>query len=312
MSVNVDLEQLRNFVAVGEELHFTRAAETRLHISQPWLSRSVRNLEQELGVKLFNRHSRRVELTVPGRRLLYGARKVLHELDRAVSAVVEEKKNNGHITVGYSVFVDLRFITRIAEISLPGSLVSAASLESSSSDDVASRVRKGEWECGIVIPPADVHGLQVVPVFRLPLAAAMRKSHRLSRKRVMQLQDLQNEQLVISGKRAESGFHQWLNSRLAEERVAASAIEEVRSPHEAQYLVSQGGGIALANLGAFRIPVEGVVVRQFPSDRLSILTAIIVRAGRHSSPAAGFINRVKQIGMAAVEERFRFRLTPAA
>ena len=66
MSINVDLDRLKSFVAVGEELHFTRAAQNRLHVSQPWLSRSVKSLEQKLGVQLFERHSRHVELTPSG------------------------------------------------------------------------------------------------------------------------------------------------------------------------------------------------------------------------------------------------------
>jgi len=110
MSINVDLDRLKSFVAVGEELHFTRAAQNRLHVSQPWLSRSVKSLEQKLGVQLFDRHSRHVELTPPGRRLLYGARKILHDFDRTVSAVVRDRKGNGHLTVGYSPYVDLRFM----------------------------------------------------------------------------------------------------------------------------------------------------------------------------------------------------------
>ena len=92
MSINVDLDRLKSFVAVGEELHFTRAAQNRLHVSQPWLSRSVKSLEQKLGVQLFERHSRHVELTPSGRRLLYGARKIIYDFDRIVSAVVRERK----------------------------------------------------------------------------------------------------------------------------------------------------------------------------------------------------------------------------
>jgi DNA-binding transcriptional LysR family regulator len=118
MSINVDLDRLKSFVAVGEELHFTRAAQNRLHVSQPWLSRSVKSLEQKLGVQLFERHSRHVELTPPGRRLLYGARKLLHDFDRTVSAVVRDRKGNGHLTVGYSPYVDLRFMTELKEMAL--------------------------------------------------------------------------------------------------------------------------------------------------------------------------------------------------
>jgi hypothetical protein len=107
MSINVDIDKLKSFVAVGEELHFTRAAQNRLHVSQPWLSRSVKSLEDKLGVQLFERHSRHVQLTAPGRRLLYGARRIVHDFDRTVSAVVRDRRGNGHVTVGYSPYVDL-------------------------------------------------------------------------------------------------------------------------------------------------------------------------------------------------------------
>ena len=94
MSINVDLDRLKSFVAVGEELHFTRAAQNRLHVSQPWLSRSVKSLEQKLGVQLFERHSRHVELTPSGRRLLYGARKIIYDFrsDRFGGCPREERQ----------------------------------------------------------------------------------------------------------------------------------------------------------------------------------------------------------------------------
>src|SRR5260370_41628881 len=109
MSINVDLDKLKSFVAVGEELHFTRSAQNRLHISQPWLSRSVKSLEQKLGVQLFERHSRKVELTPPGRRLLYGARKIIHDFDRTVSAVGPDRKGSGELTAWCLPYVGLRF-----------------------------------------------------------------------------------------------------------------------------------------------------------------------------------------------------------
>src|SRR6185503_17967624 len=78
-----DLRQLRHFIAVAERLHFGRAA-AALHISQPPLSRSIRELERRLGATLLARTRRRVELTPEGARFLDEARRVIAQLERAV------------------------------------------------------------------------------------------------------------------------------------------------------------------------------------------------------------------------------------
>src|SRR5262249_39062450 len=79
----IELRQLRYFVAVAEELHFGRAAEG-LHMSQSPLSRAIRELERDLGAVLFVRTTRRVELTPAGSRLLERSRKALAEIDGAI------------------------------------------------------------------------------------------------------------------------------------------------------------------------------------------------------------------------------------
>src|SRR5262245_43907459 len=78
----MDLPELRSFLAVAETLHFSRAAD-RVGITQPALSQQVRRLEEQLGLTLFHRTSRRVRLTNAGRALVVGARRVLADLEQA-------------------------------------------------------------------------------------------------------------------------------------------------------------------------------------------------------------------------------------
>ena len=84
VEASIELRQLRYFVAVAEELHFGRAAE-RLHMSQSPLSRAIRDLERELGLVLFVRTTRRVELTAAGSVLLERSRQALSEIDGAIA-----------------------------------------------------------------------------------------------------------------------------------------------------------------------------------------------------------------------------------
>ena len=104
MDLPVDLRQLRYFVAVAEELHFGRAAE-RLHMSQSPLSRAIRELERELGVVLFVRTTRHVELTPAGTALLDRSRRALAEIDAAVDeARRAAKPGESTLTIGFTPF----------------------------------------------------------------------------------------------------------------------------------------------------------------------------------------------------------------
>jgi DNA-binding transcriptional LysR family regulator len=98
----LELRHLRYFVAVAEELNFSRAAE-RLHMAQPPLSVAIRQLEQEVGAELLQRTSREVTLTDAGRALLEGARRVLDEVERSVlSAQRAASGSVGTLRVGFS------------------------------------------------------------------------------------------------------------------------------------------------------------------------------------------------------------------
>src|SRR5437763_689538 len=98
----MELRHFRYVIAVAEELHFGRAAE-RLNMSQPPLSHQIRLLEEELGVKLFERTKRHVQITEAGIRLVDEARKVLAQVDRAAKVTSRSDKGDlAHLTIGMS------------------------------------------------------------------------------------------------------------------------------------------------------------------------------------------------------------------
>src|SRR5690606_28958107 len=96
-----DLRRLRYFLAVAEELHFGRAA-VRVGIAQPALSQQIRRLEEEVGVPLFNRTRRSVELTVAGRAMEPEAQRALAAVEEAMEVARRAARGEaGHLTVGF-------------------------------------------------------------------------------------------------------------------------------------------------------------------------------------------------------------------
>src|SRR5947209_4892055 len=139
----IELRHLRAFVAVAEELNFARAAD-RLYVSAPALSRQIRGLEQLLGTVLLRRSTHRVELTLAGEALLDRARKLLRDVDEAVSATM---------TVGGQL------MSRIAKVWEPmvGRLASDADLHE-------ARVVAEQIQAQLSPPAAPPAGCEIRPV----------------------------------------------------------------------------------------------------------------------------------------------------
>lgn len=193
----MDIKEIRSFLAVAEELHFGRAAE-QLHVAQPPLSRTIKQLERELGTILFDRNTRSVRLTSSGRALVKPAKDVLDALHRATEAVAAA--DNGEIgTVriafaGVSTHMLVARLARAVRSRQPG-----IQLEMSSQNfaqPAMNRLLSGDTDIALgrwdVIPP-DVAARIVM---RDSLVIAVPDTHRLAGKSTVSLSQLSSETFI--------------------------------------------------------------------------------------------------------------------
>lgn len=194
---NVDLRRLRYFVAVAEERHFGRAA-IRLHMSTPPLSQRIRELEAEIGLTLFERNSRSVELTEAGARLLNEARAVLTAADRFEQAAEQLTAVGNDLAFGYchgSEGGAMRALRRFRD-ERPDVLVHPASMTSL---QMGEQIATGRLAVGIVRGAIDDSERVVsVPLARVPVDhVSVPLGHRLASAEVVHVRELEGEPVLV-------------------------------------------------------------------------------------------------------------------
>jgi DNA-binding transcriptional LysR family regulator len=192
----MELRHLRYFVAVAEELHFTRAAE-RLGIKQPPLSLQIRQLEQEIGTQLFRRLTRGVELTDSGILLLEKARGILHEVEQSkVSVQRRARGETGRIRLGVAgttTYFHPSVPALVADYRLKYPQV-AISSETNSTPRLIAKLNNGEIDLAFIRSPVnDGDGLGIDLVVEEPMLIVVPDEHHLARQRSVSLAALADE-----------------------------------------------------------------------------------------------------------------------
>ena len=196
-SRSFDLRQLESFCAVAHARSFTRAAED-LGIAQPSLSEQINKLEQALGAPLFERFSRRIELTPPGLTLLPHARAIL-EQTAALPKYIEAERDGvqGPLRVGaiptilpYFVAPLLRgFVDAFPDVELH--------LREATTEDLLQQVLDGVLDLAVLSLPVAESGLVMSELFREPLCVAVPEAHELASAGKLRLRKLCGERLLI-------------------------------------------------------------------------------------------------------------------
>lgn len=196
----MELRQLATFVAVAEEGSFTRAAD-RLHVVQSAVSAGVRNLEKELGVRLFDRSTHRVKLTDAGRALLPEARVTLTAAQAAKDAVDEARGGlRGTVVLGTMQAQGMRAIDLagiLAAFRAEHPAVEVEIRHVGGSTEMANEVRDGRLDLAFVALPGDgPSGLELIPLAHEPIMLAVAAGHPLADRADIELAALRDETLV--------------------------------------------------------------------------------------------------------------------
>jgi DNA-binding transcriptional LysR family regulator len=244
MTRRLDSRALEQFAAVARTLSFRHAAEA-LHMSQPPLSRAIRELEDRLGVRLFERDTHGVALTGAGAELLPRAERILALIGQAEEAVAAHA-DAARLRVGVTTAVELSslepWLARLAKARPRAALATTAD----SSPRLVRALRAGLLDAALVALPTDARGLAVEPLARQPLVVAMASSHPLARRRALALADLHRQPVFRFERARQPAFFDFLHEALARAGVAIRAVPE--PPDHARLLAEVAAGRALALL----------------------------------------------------------------
>jgi DNA-binding transcriptional LysR family regulator len=240
----MDLRQLKHFVAVAEDGHFTRAAR-RMNIVQSGLSASIRSLEEELKTKLFFRHTRRVELTAAGQVLYEKANAVLTAVSdarEAVAAVVGLQR--GALTIGtihsLSAFIDLPTLLGAFHARYPAIEIK---LCQSGTTLLLEKLRDGRVDVAFLPVVEPANGIETKLITCESLVIACPPSHPLAGRRDVSLRELSNEPFVDF--QADFGTRQLVDRTFAEARLTRETAFEVGDLQVLLELIARGLGVAL-------------------------------------------------------------------
>jgi DNA-binding transcriptional LysR family regulator len=208
----MELRHLRYFVAVAEELNFSRAAE-RLNVSQPPLSRQIRDLEDELDVQLFERTHQEVKLTTVGRALLIRARELLRDAELLRTRAHQmEGEVYEELQLGYApsptAAIIAQILSRYHEMA-PGS---AVTLHDLSLSEILTGIKAKKLHAGLTLRPrpGEMRGVEFVPLQRYSVGIVCAKSCPLANLSVIRPSAVPADNLVGYRSTEFPEYHQWV------------------------------------------------------------------------------------------------------
>jgi DNA-binding transcriptional LysR family regulator len=299
--MNIELRQLRYFVAVAEEMHFGRAA-VRLHMTQPPLSQTIQSLEATLGTPLFERTKRRVELTPAGAALLPEARRLLVQADtlpdlarRAASGEAGRLSLAFVSTADYSILPPFlrEFRERYPQVQI--------GLREATTDVQLEELVQGRIDVGLLIPPLPDRiksEIDYAPLLIEPLILAAPKGmHGLRGNAMVKLKNLaglSDMPLVIFPRRIAPALHDAILACFHEAGIAPRIGQEAIQMQTIVGLVSAGMGIALVPQSVSNLKRPGVEYKPLAGNPPTVETGLAWRRDNASPVLRAFLELIRK------------------
>ena len=291
----MELRSLRYFAVLAEELHFGRAAR-RLAITQPPLSIAIRNLENELDVRLLVRDRRRVALTEPGRAFLDQARVVLARASDAVeTARAASRGEAGRLAIGFmsaSIYTVLPLALREFASSHPGVRLELRELPL---PQQFAALEKGDIHVGFIRPQPMEAEFSSAILLQEPLVAALPSGHSLTRNRRVRALALAREPFVMFQRSPGLVLHDIVLKFCLQQGFSPDVVQEASQTHAVIGLVSAGIGVALVPSSAQEIRLRGVELRPLAERSPQVGTALAWRSDNDSPALRAFIATAKSV-----------------
>jgi len=292
-----DLRQLRYFVAVAERLHFGRAAEA-LHISQPPLSRAIRALEEGLGVPLFHRTRRRVELTPQGARLLEETRRLTGQLERTVHEL-RAMAGGGHarLRIGFVSLADYGVLPGLLKTYKSAQPGVRLALREMLSPDQAAALAAGELDFGLLLPPvAGAARLEHLVVQRERFVLALPARHRLaSGAGRIALREMAGEPFVTIPRQIAPRLYDIVAQLAAQAGISLNIAQEAIQMQTVVSLVSSGLGAAIVPASVANLGRRGVVYRELADRHPRLDVWLAWRKELLDAPGREFISLARSL-----------------
>ena len=267
----MELRHLRYFLAVAETLNFSRAA-TRLNMAQPPLSQQIQALEKELGVKLFDRQQRPLQLTPAGHAFLPEAHAVLTQVERASRIAQQASRGEvGQLVIGFNSAAMQTVLPAILKAFSGRFPMVQLKLRELDSQLQLEQLANGQIDCGF-LHSQQREMLNYHVLWKEPLVVALPDGHPLVGQSVLSLEALLNETFILPPPKLGQSFYYQVLQLCEDHGFTPKVIQEARFLQTVLGLVVAGLGIALVPASIQKLQRTGVVYRELqPTFELETL-----------------------------------------